>query len=221
MRVSPICLALLLLWPSISEAEPEQLVKLATFGEPRFRHPREIVSHVGLGDGSILTSAEDRRLRLWDEGGALLKVFPPLPEKCHLLPLPDKKHLLGVDDRMVSVVEIASGKVVRSLRRHGAIALGPGKEEFANSQGIWNWKTGEKVRDFKQFLPSYGGTPRVLTFSDDGKLAYVSMSRRVRVWNLEAGGKFVGKYHDWELGGAVTSPDKKSFVASRYGEIVL
>ena len=126
----------------------------------------------------------------------------------------------ALSDRTVTIQDVATGQVVRTLRGHtdkvrtvavskdGRHAASAGDDRTVR---IWDVATGKEIHTFGgHTAPVFG-----VAFSPDGKLvASASDDRTVKVWDAEAGRELktlIG--HAFEVNAVVFSPDGKTVIS--------
>jgi WD40 repeat protein len=155
-------------------------------------------------DGKELASAGyDGMIRLWDvPAGKKMREFraaPPPPPRVEPEPLivwslafsPDGKELgAGTADGLIHLLNVADGKVVRSLPGHASAVTGlqfhPGGALLASASKdrtvrLWNPANGQPFK----VLEGHEAWVQGITFLNHGtRLASVGADRAVRIWDL-------------------------------------
>jgi WD40 repeat protein len=146
-------------------------------------------------DGKLLlTSSEDKTLRLWDTAtGKCLQVFNGHTEHIFGAALaPDGKHALSAGDQTVRLWDTTTGKEIWQMKGHEGpvvrVALGPeGQAISGGTDGtvrVWNLQTGKQAA----VLTGHTATVRFVAYSDKAKVAATSSyDGSIRLWNLETG----------------------------------
>jgi hypothetical protein len=223
IRGACVGISLALLFTVIAAAEPSQ-------PEPpdRTRVPDQVLVRVGLGhegqltglgllDGgrTLLTSAKDETLRLWDleTGKPKGEIVAPRSRPKSVAVAPDGK-LVAVltPDRKVQLLE-PPGRLVREwqteeFKNVGSIAFSPDGKCVVSSgkyTSLWDVVTGKLLRQlYDQPEPM-----STLAFSPDGKLLCTgSLRGAIRLWDADSG-KELGQLsgHTLYIDQVVFSPD--------------
>ena len=153
------------------------------------------VAALGLIDNgkTLLTSAKDDTLRLWDleSGKPTGQIVVPHSRPKSIAVRPDGK-LLAVltPSGKLQLLELPGGKLLKewqaeTVKNVGSIAFSPdGKWVVSNGteSTLWDAATGKLLRSFL-----HPPEPMGAAFSPDGKLLYGSMKGMIRLWNAHSG----------------------------------
>lgn len=189
--------------------------------------------HLSSDGKQLVTSSRDRTVKVWDLGsGKETQTIKGLPTDPHsVLFLPDSKQVAipsgdwKKDKKMfvgeIRLVEVASGKVARTLTGHGgfikSLALsGDGKKLVSGSEDktaiVWDLTTGKEA----QVLKGHGEVVLAVAISHDGsKVATACQDKTVKVWDAGNGKELhTLKGFDREVTSVAFAPDGKLAAAS-------
>ena len=166
-------------------------------GSSRFSHGK-YVHHIHYSpDGKMIASwGSDMRSRFWDAASG--RLIWATPQGWYLMPIfsPDGKHVAMAHGTDVHLVNLDSGKVVRTFRNHrreitwiGFAHAGGRLVTVSNDRTIRLWHVGLGWETRKIELGRVGVQSLSTTgISDDGKLlALVTDYSGVRLYNLDSG----------------------------------
>lgn len=142
----------------------------------------------------LLTSSEDKTLRLWDTAtGKCLHVFKGHTQHIFGAALaPDGNHVLSAGDQTVRLWDTTTGKEIWQMTGHKGpvvrVAFGPeGRAISGGTDGtvrVWDLQTGKQAA----VLTGHTATVRFVAYSDKAKVAATSSyDGSIRLWNLETG----------------------------------
>jgi WD40 repeat protein len=189
-------------------------------------HTNGVWSVAVSADGKrVLTSGEDKTLRLWDAyTGQQLRIFEGHTQRVLGAALsPDGKHVLsGCDDRTVRLWDAITGKEIDKMTGQDdqavSVVFGPqGKAISGGGNGtmyFWDLNTGRKAGVFT----GHTGQARSVAYSDKARLAVTcSWDRSIRLWDLKTGKEvrtLTG--HTDVVPSVCFSPDGKQLLSSSF-----
>jgi WD40 repeat protein len=142
----------------------------------------------------LLTSSEDKTLRLWDTAtGKCVHVFTGHTDHIFGAALaPDAKLVLSAGDQTVRRWDTTTGKEIGQMKGHEGrvvrVVLGPdGQAISGGTDGtvrVWDLQTGRQAA----VLTGHTDVVRFVAYSDKAKVAATSSyDGSIRLWNLETG----------------------------------
>lgn len=202
-------------------------------------HMAKITSLALAVDGkTALTSSLDGTYKVWDvETGAVRRTFPWSKGGSLGLLFPDGRRMVLDRDTGVDIVEVASGRVLRTLNADKkivlALAISPdGNFVFAGTSNKrvvrWNVATGQLDRTF-----TTNAAPHALALSDDGSRLAVGTGYdrfndfdspsldAVTIMDAESGvvSRSFAHQHDWINALIIAQRNTEVFVANQSGAV--
>lgn len=149
-------------------------------------------------DGKTIASAsDDGTVKLWELDGDSNSAIKEIKDQGGwvraVVFLSDRQIITAGQDRNIKIIDIASGKVVKTLSGHtnliNNLAISPANDllvsgSYDNTVNIWQISTGKLLRSLKGHTDKIFG----LAISPDGtKIVSASRDKNLKIWDVKTG----------------------------------
>jgi len=149
-------------------------------------------------DGKTIASAsDDGTVKLWELDGDNTSLIKEIKDQGGwvraVVFLSDRQIITAVQDKSIKIIDLASGKVVKTLNGHtnliNNLAIAPASDllvsgSYDNNLNLWQISTGKLLRSLKGHTDKIWG----VAISPDGKqVVSASRDKTLKVWNVKTG----------------------------------
>lgn len=216
----------------------EDVIQLPTF-QKKFLNPTKFlqkhtdaVQSVALSpDGKIIASAsDDGTVKLWELTGENLNPIQEIKDQGGwvraVVFLSDRQIITAGQDKNIKIIDIATGKVVKTLSGHtnliNNLAIAPASDllvsgSYDNTVNLWQISTGKLLRS------QTGHTDKIwgLAISPDGKqVVSASRDKTVRVWDVKTGENLKTLQHPAGVTCVLITPDGKRVISGSTDNLI-
>lgn len=216
----------------------EDIIQLPTF-QKKFLNPTKFlqkhadaVQSVALSpDGKIIASAsDDGTVKLWELEGDNTNPIQEIKDQGGwvraVVFLSDRQIITAGQDKNIKVIDIASGKVVKTLSGHtnliNNLAIAPASDllvsgSYDNTVNIWQISTGKLLRS------QTGHTDKIwgLAISPDGtQVVSASRDKTVKIWDVKTGENLKTLQHSSGVTCVLVTPDGKRVITGSSDNLI-
>ena len=216
----------------------EDIIQLRTF-QKKFLNPinflqkhTDAVQSVALSpDGKIIASAsDDGTVKLWELEGDKPSPIKEIKDQGGwvraVVFLSDRQIITAGQDKNIKIIDIASGKVVKTLSGHtnlvNNLAIAPASDLLAsgsydNNVNIWQISTGKLLRSLRGHTDKIWG----LAISPDGKkVVSASRDKTVKIWDMKTGENLKALEHPSGVTCVLVTPDGKRVISGSSDNVI-
>ncbi|GBO52936.1 high-affnity carbon uptake protein Hat/HatR [Pseudanabaena sp. lw0831] len=216
----------------------EDIIQLPVF-QKKFLNPTrflqkhtDAVQNVALSpDGKIIASAsDDGTVKLWELEGDNSNPIKEIKDQGGwvraVVFLSDRQIVTAGQDKNIKIIDIASGKVVKTLSGHtnliNNLAIAPTSDllvsgSYDNTVNLWQISTGKLMRSLTGHTDKIWG----LAISPDGKqVVSASRDKTVRIWDVKTGENLKTLEHPSGVTCVLVTPDGKRVISGSSDKLI-
>ncbi|WP_181016053.1 serine/threonine-protein kinase [Pseudanabaena sp. BC1403] len=248
---SPILLTVSVMLAALAGLSIGTVIKISTIGNfddfsiqlPVFQKKRltptkflqkhtDAIQSVALSpDGKIIASAsDDGTVKLWELEGDNTTPIKEIKDQGGwvraVVFLSDRQIITAGQDKNIKIIDIASGKVVKTLSGHtnliNNLAIAPASDllvsgSYDNTVNLWQISTGKLLRSLTGHTDKIWG----LAISPDGKqVVSASRDKTVKIWDVKTGENLKTLEHPSGVTCVLITPDGKRVISGSNDNLI-
>ncbi|PZO41863.1 MAG: protein kinase [Pseudanabaena frigida] len=182
-------------------------------------------------DGKTIASAsDDGTVKIWDLEGGSANPIREIKDQGgwvrSVVFLSDREIITAGQDKNIKIIDIASGKIVKTLSGHtnliSSLAIAPSSDllvsgSYDNTVNLWQISTGKLERSLKGHTDKVWG----VAISPDGKqVVSASRDKTVRIWDVKTGEIIKTLTHQAPVTCVLVTPNGKQVISGSSDKVI-